>query len=53
MSEIKMTTKEAIKVLHYFQKWRRGARIAMPDRKQSGIAIDLAIRELRRINKKI
>jgi hypothetical protein len=42
-----MEKKEAIKVLHYFQKWRRGANITMPDPKQVGLAIDVAISVLR------
>jgi hypothetical protein len=43
-----MEVKEAIKILRYYQKWRRGAKIAMPDPKQAGIAIDVAIKALRK-----
>ena len=42
-----MKIKEIIRVLHAFQKWRRGADIPMPDPKEIGRAIDGAIRELR------
>lgn len=43
-----MTDKEAIKTLHHFQKWRRGAKIEIPDPKQIGQALDVAIRVLRK-----
>lgn len=47
-----MTRKEALKILHIFQKWRRGSNtIPMPDPKEIGIAIDVAIRELRKIER--
>lgn len=42
-----MKVKEIIRVLHAFQKWRRGADIPMPEPKEIGRAIDGAIRELR------
>ena len=42
-----MKVKEIIRVLHAFQKWRRGADIPMPDPREIGRAIDGAIRELR------
>lgn len=42
-----MKVKEIIRVLHAFQKWRRGADMQMPDPKEIGRAIDGAIRELR------
>lgn len=42
-----MKVKEIIERLHYYQKWRRGANIPMPDPKEIGMAIDGAIRELR------
>lgn len=42
-----MKIKEIIRVLHAYQKWRRGADIPMPDPKEIGRAIDGAIRELR------
>ena len=47
-----MTRKEAIKVLHDTQIWRRGRGDSMPHTpKVFGEAIDIAIRELRRIEK--
>ena len=42
-----MKVKEIIRVLHAYQKWRRGANIPQPDPKEIGRAIDGAIRELR------
>jgi hypothetical protein len=44
-------TKQAIKVLHSFQKYRRGANIKMPPPVIIGEAIDYAIHELRKQNK--
>jgi hypothetical protein len=44
----KIGEKEAVKILHHYQKWRRGENIAMPDSKQIGLAIDVAIRVLRK-----
>lgn len=48
-----MTRKEALKILHTYQKWRRGKNndISLPTPKEIGIAIDIAIRELRRIER--
>jgi hypothetical protein len=47
-----MTRKEALKILHIYQKWRRGSKtIPMPHPKEIGIAIDVAIRELRKIER--
>jgi len=46
-----MTVKEAIKILHYHQKWRRGAKIPMTNPKELGVAIDVAIQKLRIIEK--
>lgn len=43
-----MTEKEALKVLNYYQKWRRGAKIPMPSPEQSGKAIDVALKALRK-----
>lgn len=43
-----MTEKEAIKILNYYQKWRRGAKIIMPDPTQAGKAIDVALKTLRK-----
>lgn len=38
-----MTIKQAIKILIRTNKWRRGAEIEMPDPKEFGEAIDVAI----------
>ncbi len=38
-----MTIKQAIKVLITANRWRRGAEIEMPDVKEYGEAIDIAI----------
>ena len=38
-----MTIKQAIKILIRTNKWRRGAEIEMPDPKEFGEAIDIAI----------
>lgn len=38
-----MTIKQAIKILIRANKWRRGAEIEMPDPKEFGEAIDVAI----------
>ena len=38
-----MTVKQAIKILKHANKWRRGAEIEMPDVKEFGEAIDVAI----------
>ena len=47
-----MDIKTAIKVLHDTQKWRRGKGDTMPHSpKVFGEAIDIAIRELRKIEK--
>lgn len=46
-----MTRKEALKILHTYQKWRRGANIPHPTPKEVGQAIDVAIRELRKIER--
>lgn len=43
----KLTNRQAIKVLHHAQKWRRGAKIGMPPPALLGLAIDTAIRVLR------
>ena len=42
-----LTNIQAVKVLHYTQKWRRGAKIGMPPPALLGLAIDKAIRVLR------
>ena len=38
-----MTGKQAIKILKRANKWRRGAEIKMPDPKELGEAIDVAV----------
>ena len=38
-----MTIKQAIKILSTANRWRRGAEIEMPDVKEYGEAIDVAI----------
>lgn len=43
--------KETIKYLHYYQKWRRGAKLPIPNPQEVGIAIDNAIRELRKFQR--
>ena len=43
----KLTKRQAVKVLHHAQKWRRGAKIGMPPPTLLGMAIDTAIRVLR------
>lgn len=40
---------QTIKVLHYYQKWRRGDKIPMPNSTIVGEAIDSAIHQLRQI----
>lgn len=47
-----LTNKQAVKVLHHTQKWRRGAKIGMPPPALLGLAIDKAIRVLRQKIKK-
>lgn len=42
-----MTTETAIHILELYNKWRRGADTEMPDPKQLGLAIDLAIDTLK------
>ena len=42
-----LTKEQAVKVLHYTQKWRRGAKIGMPPPALLGLAIDTGIRVLR------
>ena len=47
-----MTRKEALKILHIHQKWRRGCNNKpIPTPKEVGQAIDVAIRELRKLEK--
>lgn len=42
-----LTDRQAVKVLHHAQKWRRGAKIGMPPPALLGLAIDTGIRVLR------
>ena len=42
-----LTYRQAVKVLHHAQKWRRGAKIGMPPPALLGLAIDTGIRVLR------
>ena len=42
-----LTNKQAVKVLHHTQKWRRGDKIGMPPPALLGLAIDTGIRALR------
>ena len=42
-----LTKRQAIKVLHHTQKWRRGAKVGMPPPALLGLAIDTGIRVLR------
>jgi len=43
-----MTLIEAIKILDYHNRWRRGEEIEMTNSKLLGEAIDMAIAELRK-----
>lgn len=43
----KLTKRQAVKVLHHAQKWRRGEKIGMPPPALLGLAIDTSIRVLR------
>jgi hypothetical protein len=38
-----MNIKQAVETLKYFNKWRRGEGIEMPDPKTIGIAIDVIL----------
>ena len=42
-----LTKRQAVKVLHHTQKWRRGEKIGMPPPALLGLAIDKSIRVLR------
>ena len=44
-----ITNSQAVKILHYAQKWRRGAKMKMINPFVYGLAIDAAILKLRRI----
>jgi hypothetical protein len=52
MNEINsMTVKQAAKILEQHNSWRRGANIDMCDTRTLGIAFDVAIKELKRIER--
>ena len=44
-----MTNSQAVKILHYAQKWRRGGKMKMINPFVYGLAIDAAILKLRTI----
>ena len=44
-----ITNSQAVKILHYAQKWRRGGKMKMINPFVYGLAIDAAILKLRRI----
>lgn len=46
-----MLRKETVRMLHYCQKWRRGANIKMPPPTLLGLAIDNAMRIIRNLKK--
>jgi len=46
-----MNEKEAHKLLEYYNRWRRGDDIEMPNPKEVGEAIDVAIDALKRLIK--
>ena len=46
-----MTLKQAIKILIRTNKWRRGAEVEMPDPKELGEAIDVAIAIMEALHK--
>lgn len=46
-----MSKKETLRLLHYCQKWRRGAKIEMPPPALFGLAIDNAMRIIRNFKK--
>lgn len=46
-----MSRKETLRLLHYCQKWRRGANIKMPPPTLFGLAIDNAMRIIRNLKK--
>ena len=47
-----MNNKETLKTLHNYQCWRRGKNMEIPNPKDIGVAIDNAIRLLRKENKR-
>lgn len=44
-----MTLSECIETLQHFNDWRRGAETDQPDTKHIGIAIDIAIENLKKL----
>ena len=49
LDHTKMKPKQIAKALHYIQKWRRGAKTAMPHPYVYGVVTDAAIYQLRKI----
>lgn len=49
LDRTKMKPKQIAKALHYIQKWRRGAKTAMPHPYVYGVVTDAAIYQLRKI----
>ena len=47
-----MDDKETLKTLHDYQCWRRGKNMEIPNPKYIGLAIDNAIRLLRKENRR-
>lgn len=47
-----ITTEGALKVLHHFQKWRKGADIGQPNSTVLGAAMDKAINVLRKYKRR-
>jgi hypothetical protein len=44
-----MTIKEAIEILEYYNRWRRGANIDQLHPEIIGLAIDKAVKELKKV----
>lgn len=49
LDHTKMKPREIAKALHYIQKWRRGANVSMPSPTITGIVMDAAIYQLRKM----
>lgn len=43
-----MDTKQAVKIVTNFNKWRRGAKLPQPNPTDIGIAIDIVLMELKK-----
>ena len=48
-----MDKKELVKFLRDYNQWRRGAEIPMPSPKELGIALDIAISIIEKIEEKV